>query len=297
MNSCKAEGCPDTASQADVLRFLMEPRNHGESIDHVERIETHGAVVILAGGRAIKIKKAVTYSYMDFSTLALREAAIRRELAVNQPTAPEIYQDVVAIVRGSDGQLAWGDQTDGKVVEWALRMRRFSQDDLLSARVGRGGLDPRLLERLADAVFQSHARAPKAAIGEPTARLERIVGHICKALVAAAGGDEHFATQVGRLHERMCSIVTSNADLIDARARAGFIRRCHGDLHLDNVVVFDEGPGLFDAIEFSEEVATVDVLYDLAFLLMDLCHRGDAGAANAVLNRYVWRDGTTETLV
>ena len=147
----------DDTEQAEVLRFLAEPGHHGAGVDRVERIETHGAYVFLAGDSAIKIKRAVSFSYMDFSTLALRETAIRHELAVNREAAPGIYRDVAPITRDTDGGLRWAGT--GEVVEWALRMRRFAQSELLSARIDAGHYDQSLLQRLADVVAASHGRA------------------------------------------------------------------------------------------------------------------------------------------
>jgi aminoglycoside phosphotransferase family enzyme/predicted kinase len=269
-----------------VLAFLADPGAYHPAPDRVERIETHGAVVFLAGEFALKVKKAVHFSYMDLSTLALRERACRRELEINQPAAPEIYLDVVPITADDAGGLAIAGR--GRVVEWAVRMRRFAQSELLSAIADRGAIGPDLARRIADAVAVTHARGPVAHGADPVGQARTIAASVI-ATLAEAGPDDMPAADVARLASAFEAEITRRQALLGARARAGFVRRVHGDLHLANVVLWQGEPRLFDAIEFDEAIATIDVLYDLAFLVMDLCHRGQRAAACHVQNRYLAR--------
>src|SRR5690606_36951952 len=123
--------------QAEVVAFLADPASYAERPSHVRRIETHGALVFIAGDTALKIKRAVQTGYFDFSTLEKREAVCRREIEINRPNAPDIYRDVVAITREADGRLEIGGL--GAPVEWAVRMASFPQDDLLSTIAERSG--------------------------------------------------------------------------------------------------------------------------------------------------------------
>ena len=278
-------GTADSGSQARVVSFLADPESYPDRPPSVDLIETHGARVFLAGARAYKIKRAVRYDYMDFSTLAKRRAALEKEFAINHPHAPAIYQEVVAITERADGGLAIAGA--GEPVEWALVMARFDQADLLSAVAARGDLDTALAERVADAIAAYHESSPCVTDIPGAARIERTVTHLATSGLTdpeLAGPDdlahwEHLARQ----H------LEANRSLLDERARAGAVRLAHGDLHLANIVVIDGTPNLFDAIEFDDAIRTVDGLYDLAFLLMDLEAKGCRPAANAILSRYLAR--------
>ena len=311
-----------TADQAEAIAFLDQPESYGAGIAKVERIETHGALVFLAGADVYKIKRAVRFPYMDFSTLDKRCSALTRELEINRPQARELYLGLVAITRGTDGALRLGeDGEDGrKVVEWALHMRRFPATDLLSRVVDTRGIDAALARDLADAVVTSHLAAPLADTPpSPADQMSRLIAQVVDGLAAAgwsapsprgdeAGAEElpaaavlqspppHLSSARGkgepalhRLRQSCEQRLAFALPVLERRAAAGFVRRCHGDLHLDNIVLWKGKPTLFDALEFDEALATVDTLYDLAFLLMDLERHGRRTAANGVLNRYLWR--------
>lgn len=247
-------------------------------------VETHGARVVLAGDEAWKIKRPVRFPYMDFSTLALRRAALARELEINRPFAPEIYVGLVPVTRERDGTLALDGS--GEVVEWALRMRRFPETDVLSRVATRGTLDRALAARLAEVVAAAHARMPE--VHGAMSGGQRF-GQTLRQI--AAGLAEESELLGGEAVARFGAAATGRhaavALLLDRRADAGLVRRCHGDMHLGNIVLWNGAPTLFDAIEFSEEIATIDVLYDLAFLVMDLDVRGMGAEANRLLNRYL----------
>jgi uncharacterized protein len=271
--------------QSEVIAFLMSSATYPGRPAPVEMIETHGALVFLAGPDAYKIKRAVRYPYMDFSTLEQRRAAIAREFEINQPLAPRIYRAVVAITRAPDGGLRLGG--DGPAVEWAVHMRRFDQTALMSAVAGRGELTTALAKRLADAIRDSHDRAPTCLDPSADARMHRIIAGLTRGLAEVDGALTPFRHQ--DFETRATQQLARVAPCLRARGAAGFVRRCHGDLHLNNLVLSNDTPTLFDAIEFDETLATIDTLYDLAFLLMDLDHRRHRAAANVVLNRYLSR--------
>jgi aminoglycoside phosphotransferase family enzyme/predicted kinase len=269
----------DADSQAEVLAFLADPATYGGAA--VRRIDTHAASVFLAGDRALKIKRAVRFPFLDFSTLEKRKRACEAELAVNAPYAPQIYQRVVAVTRAADGRLAIGG--NGPPLEWAVEMRRF--DDKRTLDYLAGEIDEALADALGRAVADAHAKAPPVAPGP---------------WIAAVGSyiDEHVETfnqypriftpaEVEALERASRARYERIVPLLAERGRSCLVRRLHGDLHLGNIVLIDGKPVLFDAIEFSELVASGDVLYDLAFLLMDLLHRGLAPVANVVFNAYL----------
>jgi aminoglycoside phosphotransferase family enzyme/predicted kinase len=275
-----------TQNQDEVVRFLESSSTHAGAA--VERIETHGSVVFLAGARAWKLKRAVRYDYMDFSTLDRRKAMCEAEVRINRRAAPAIYRGVVPVTRERDGELALGGA--GVPVEWLVEMVRFDQDTLLDRLAARRRLDLRLMRPLASAVAAFHRDAPR--------RHDHGGAHGMAWVID--GNAAAFREQgAGILNQAACEALTRDARQalachraqLDARRDAGFVRQCHGDLHLRNIVMLDGRPTLFDAIEFNDEIACIDVLYDLAFLLMDLWRRQLPQHANALWNAYLDRTG------
>jgi aminoglycoside phosphotransferase family enzyme/predicted kinase len=269
--------------QSEVFSFLENPRTFGSSVA-VRRIDTHGAAVFLAGLDAYKVKRAVRFPFMDFSTLEKRRLACEAEIAINKPDAPDIYLGVVPIVRTSSG-LALGGA--GKIIEWAVHMRRFDEEATLDRLADRGALRPELLSRLVEAILRSHDRAPRR---DGRAAFEALARYLDQNEAAFAAAPALFDPARAQILARDArAALAATRDLLLSRGKAGYVRRCHGDLHLRNIVLIDDAPTLFDAVEFDDEIATGDVLYDLAFLLMDLEERRLRPAANLLLNRYLWR--------
>ncbi|HEX9790943.1 MAG TPA: AAA family ATPase [Kiloniellales bacterium] len=277
------------AGQSAVAAFLADPATYGLAGVRVERIDTHGAMVFLAGERAYKIKRAVRFPYMDFSTLELRRRACQREIELNRRTAPELYIGAVPITRAAGGGLAL-DGT-GEAVEWVVVMHRFAQEALGDRLAQAGRLTAELAGALADEVAVFHDRAEPlqgaAAAGGGAAGLWAVIDENMDELRGRP--DIFAAAEVAAMADSARAAWDQLKDLLDARLAAGLVRRCHGDLHLRNVCVLDGRPRLFDCIEFNDAIACIDVLYDLAFLLMDLDHRDLRPLANLVLNRYLQR--------
>jgi aminoglycoside phosphotransferase family enzyme/predicted kinase len=265
----------DDGPQREVMSFLACTAD--------KRIDTHAASVFLQAGRALKVKRAVKFPFLDYSTPAKRKAACEAEIAVNRPFAPTIYRGTVTITRDTHGGFAVGGA--GEAVEWAVEMARFDETQTLDRLADRGAIDLAVADALGRAVARAHAAAPVAENFDFTATLADIVAQndaeLCRCphvfppqAVRALGASTRAALARGRA-------------LLAARQAGGQVRRCHGDLHLGNIVMLDGAPVPFDAIEFDPAFATGDVLYDLAFLLMDLIERGLREAANTVFNRYL----------
>lgn len=280
----------DPGGTADVLAFLGDPRTHGGA--SVERIDTHAAAVFLAGDRAWKVKKPVRLPYLDFSTRARRWAALRAELALNAPGAPGLYLGLWAVVvrdGGAPTLVPAAEAGPDAGAEPVLTMRRFPADAALDRMAAAGTLTPALARRLGDTVADWHARAPlRGGAGAADALAAVADGNTAEmrarpALFPAAAVDG-LATATAAALRRW-------GPLLEARGMAGRVRRCHGDLHLGNIVMWRGEPTPFDAIEFDETFATIDVLYDLAFLVMDLERLGLRAAAHAVLDRWLERSG------
>lgn len=248
----------------------------------VTRIDTHAASVFLDGARALKIKRAVRFPFLDYSTLEKRRTACEEEIRINRPLAPQIYHRVVAITEEPDGSL----QVDGsgRPVEYAVDMSRFDESRTLDHLARAGQLDANLASATADAIAASHAAAPR---DDGKAWVASIPGLIDGNSNGLRKGDHLEAEAIEQLGKASHAMFPRLQPLLEERGRQGFVRRCHGDLHLANIVLIGEKPVLFDAIEFDAQMATVDVLYDLAFTLMDLLSHDQAAAANIVLNQYL----------
>lgn len=275
------------SGQKDVIACLRRPETYGAEGD-VEVIETHAALVFLCGSQAYKIKRAVTYDYLDYSTLEKRRAALERELELNAPAAPMIYRDLMAVRRTGDGALVLGG--DGDPVEWVLRMNRFRTEDELIHVAERGELDDGVAAALGATIASYHAAAPQRPDQAGSILIRHILGELRREF--ADMEDILPASELASFHAAAARMQERRAGLLDARTPDGHVRRCHGDLHLRNIVLIDGSPVLFDALEFDEELGTCDVLYDLAFLLMDLRHRGHPDAACSVHAAYLREAGS-----
>lgn len=272
--------------QTAVFDFL------GQREPDVARIDTHAASVFLSGDRVLKVKRAVKFTFLDFTTLEKRRQACEAEIRVNKPYAPRIYRGVVAVTREADGSLALDGE--GTPVEYAVAMTRFDETKTLDHLAETGEIDTALADRLGRAVAKAHAIAPVMHNVSFAATLDDIIAQNDGEL---SGFPELFdAKAVAALTQASRDALTRLQPLIEARERDGCVRRCHGDLHLGNLVLIGDEPMLFDAIEFNDKFAIIDRFYDLAFLLMDLIERDLTAAAGIVLNRYLSETGDESDL-
>lgn len=268
--------------QTDIIAFMTDPATHGAA-GPVETVRTHISLVFLVGERVFKMKRAVRLPYADFSTRELRLAACRKEVELNSATAPGLYLGARRVTREADGRLAFDG--DGELVDALVEMKRFEQSALFDRMAQAGALTPALMTRTARMVARFHRGAPVAHPEGDGGAAMRAVLDVNKAGFAAGG--LFSQAEVERLDAASRAALARHTEALGRRAAAGKVRRCHGDLHLRNICLLDGEPRLFDCIEFNDDLATVDVLYDLAFLLMDLWHRGLADLANMTMNRYL----------
>ncbi len=269
--------------QSETIAFLSQPANYGFAGVKVERIDTHCSVVFLVGNRVYKLKRSIAFSSLDYSTLEKREEACKAELALNRRTAPELYLAVRAIRRGGDGKLTFDG--DGAALDWVVVMRRFDQADLFDHLADARRLDGPIMRRLGDELAAFHASAEITPSFGGSAAIRAAIERWREEWAHASAGIEGAADQA--YYADASAALAEAAELLDRRRDQGKVRRCHGDLRLANICLLEGRPTLFDCVEFSDEIACIDVLYDLAFPLMELHHRGLAECGNALFNRYV----------
>ena len=272
----------DQPEQAEVLAFLDRKVREGAA----SRIDTHASIVYLEADRVLKIKRAVRLAFLDYATLDKRRQACEEELAINRRHAPMLYRRVVPITREA-GSFEIGGA--GPPAEWAVEMARFDEAKTLDHLARAGAIKPELAEMLADVIGSSHKRAEAS---DGATWLSSITGIIDRNTDKFRGQASLARHAVKALHETSHERLAAIRPVLQARAANGFVRRCHGDAHLGNIVMIDGRPVLFDAIEFAPVIATTDVLYDLAFPLMDLGHFGLNAAANRLFNRYLQAEWT-----
>lgn len=272
-------------NQGEAIDFLSRPEAYG-GVGPIERIDTHISIVFLCGRRAYKLKRAVTYPYLDYSSLELRRAACEREVRLNRRTALDLYRAVIAVTREPDGRLALGGH--GEPLEWLVEMVRFDDSLLLDRLAAAGRLELHLVTQLAGAVASFHEGALPRRDHGGTASMRSVVEGNRIEMVGDAGGTLDRNTCAALCRESDAAI-DQHDFLLEARRMHGLVRQCHGDLHLHNVFLRDGQPTLFDAIEFNDDLACIDVMYDFAFLLMDLVFRNLPRHANAAMNAYLER--------
>jgi len=235
----------------------------------------------------------VRLPYLDFSTVEFRKAACERELSLNRRTAPELYKRVVAVTRDPCGGLHL-DGT-GEPVDWVVEMKAFDQAQLLDRLAKLGPLPFGIARELGDTIAEFHDKAEVAQGFGGAGALKIMIADNADAISVCSAGI-FDAGAVDEVIERCEQALVALTPLLDGRRARGKVRNCHGDLHLGNICLVDGHPILFDCLEFDEQLSSIDVLYDVAFLLMDLLKHRLAGDANMVLNRYLDRRDEAEGL-
>ena len=268
-----------------IQQLLSHPESFGHATDDIDHIETHISHLLLVGQYAYKIKKPLNLGFLDFSTLEKRRRNCEEELRLNQRMAPALYIEVVAI--GGTLEHPEVSSANGHL-EYAVKMRRFRQQDLLDERP----LEREMIDRLARLIADFHRQAgiskdPAYGTAEhvlqPMLENFRSIRALKQPLleVERLNGLQTWTEQQVRQLE----------PLLEERCQAGSIRECHGDLHLGNITLFEGRITPFDGIEFNPALRWIDTLSDIAFLLMDLQHRGLNQAADQLLNSYLEQSG------
>jgi aminoglycoside phosphotransferase family enzyme len=251
--------------------------------------ETHISWVLLIGHDAYKIKKSVNLGFLDFSTLALRHSYCCEELRLNRRLAPDLYLGVVAI-GGTPEEPVLGRGADRQpAIEYAVHMRRFAQSDMMDRMLSRGLVTTTHIDRLAAIIAEFHQALPSAAAASPhcaTNEIKQAAEQNFAPLAQMFDTPEDLA-MLEKVHTASAREFIACEPLFQQRAAAGWVRECHGDLHLGNIVLLDDVPTPFDCIEFSPALRWIDVVSEISFTVMDLLRRGQPQLAWRLLNAYL----------
>jgi len=274
---------------AALTEALRQPAAYPHPVQDIHVIETHISRVFLAGQFAYKVRKPVKFDFVDFSTAQARHADCETELRLNRRFAPELYLDVTPIVAGeTPGSIMVGGR--GVPIEYAVRMRRFAQQDLLIERLKAGRLDAAHIDSLARSIARFHAAQPCAAphddFGTP-ARIDATLSE-CLGGLARLPAEHGLAAQIA---PAMRARAKALLGAFRTRHRNSHVRECHGDMHLGNIVLLNNNPTPFDCLEFDPRLRWIDTISDLAFPFMDLLHHGRRDLAYRLLNVYLESSG------
>lgn len=278
----------DQASEAQrrLVQALRDPACYPHPVGSISIIETHISFIVLTGTFAYKIKKSVDLGFLDFTTLEKRRFFCREELRLNARLAPQIYLDVVPI-GGTREVPRVGD--DARAIEYAVKMLEFPQEAQADKVLARGELTSRHMDLLAALVAQFHARSHRSRESDGYGTPEAILACVAQNFSQIRAVPDHavnlqvlddIETWTRQEHMRLCNVFAQ-------RKREGRVRECHGDLHLGNIVFLDGEPRAFDCIEFNPDLRWIDVMNEVAFLVMDLhaANRPDLG--RRFLNTYL----------
>lgn len=280
-------------SLPEPLRALLDPQAYPHPCGEIELVETHISWVILTGSHAYKLKKPVKFSFVDFSTLALREFYCREELRCNRMFSPDLYEAVLPVTRRGDGML--GFNGEGEVIEWALRMRQFDNEFQLDRMLERGEVTTEMLREFGRSLAGKHQALPQLS-GSAEEADKRIIG---------PAQDNFVEISTTSLQQQTAALLAETQEfthgasqrlklLMEKRLTGGAGRECHGDLHLTNLALIDGVVTAFDCLEFNANLRWIDTMSDVAFLMMD-CHvRGRADLAYAFLDGYLDVSGDYE---
>jgi aminoglycoside phosphotransferase family enzyme/predicted kinase len=274
-----------------IVAGLRNQIAYPHPVDEVDHLETHISHVLLAGEYAYKLKKPLDLGFLDFSTLERRRFCCEEEIRLNGRLAPHIYLGVVPITGTPDSPRVGGE---GEAMEYAVKMRRFDQESLLT----RLPVTPELADRIAERVAAFHDAIPAAPADSPFGTPAAVLRPM----------DENFAQIRARLADPVLLARLESSEvwthsrhsdlrpLLEGRKRDGHIRECHGDMHRGNIALVDDELVIFDGIEFNPGLRWIDTMSELAFLVMDLEEAGEAVQARRLLNRYLEIRGDYEGL-
>ncbi|MGD8524873.1 MAG: AAA family ATPase [Thioalkalispiraceae bacterium] len=269
-----------------LIEKLQNPMLYDHPIEQFEVIETHISWVLLTGDYVYKIKKPVNFGFLDFSTLEKRRFYCHEEVRLNRRLAPQLYLGVIAI-HGSEAHPELDGQ--GPVIEYAVKMRQFPQSMQLDRMLAQQGLDNLLMDKLASKVAQFHLSIEPVDKHTDFGDIQHIQVPMLENFeqIRPVIHDKKIIAELDKLESWTFRQLEVLAITIQQRKAEGFVRACHGDMHLKNIALWNNEIIIFDCIEFNENLYWIDVISEIAFLLMDLEDRQQYALAQRFLNHYL----------
>ncbi len=275
---------------AKLIQALLNPARYAHPVEHCELVETHISWVILTGRFAYKLKKPVNLGFLDFSSLARRRFFCAEELRLNRRLAPELYLSVVPIT-GTVEHPRLG--CEGPAIEYAVKMRQFDQSAQLDRLLAHGELRPHHIDALAQTVSEFHQRIPRAGADSPFGSAEAVQQPVTEnfAQIRQSLDEPALLTRLDALQAWSRQQSQRLAPLMAQRKADGFVRECHGDMHLRNMALIDGQVVVFDCIEFNENLRWIDIISEVAFVVMDLQDRQQPGLAQRIVDAWLAHSG------
>ena len=278
-----------------LIAALQNPALYPHPVDGFKVIETHISWVVLTGPFAYKVKKPMNFGFLDFTTLEARGHFCAEELRLNQRLTQDLYLEVLPITGSAEAPQLGGE---GPIIEYALKMRQFGQDGLLSTLQANGELTPAHIDQLADQIARFHLDAPRVPAEHEAGTPDSVMAPVRQNFeqIRPFLSDKADLLQLDALLAWAESSFERLKPLFAQRKAEGFIRECHGDIHLGNATVIDGRVVIFDCIEFNEPFRFTDVYADTAFLAMDLEDRGLKCLARRFISQYLELTGDYQGL-
>lgn len=270
------------------IRAMLDPSFYPHKVDRVELVQTHISWILLTGDYAYKVKKPVRFEFLDFSTPQLRKRYCELEWSLNRRLAPQLYLGVHTIVRSHSGYALDGK---GEAVDWCVRMLQFDQRDLLDRRLHAGRFNPEWMDMLANDIADFHMNADRCRQDWPYGTPPLIKRYLLENLESIQRSPVAQKNELARLQDDYRRWMAALNETLLTRKERGFVRACHGDLHLRNITLLEGKPVVFDCIEFNEELRWIDVMNDVAFLVMDCDARARSDLGYRFLSRYLEHTG------
>jgi len=266
-----------------------------ETDEDTELIHTHISTIILSGELVYKLKKPVDFGFLDYSTLDKRHKNCLEEVRINEGFAPKLYLGVVAITGSIENPRIGGE---GRVLDYAVKMRRFAQSDQLDNIVEQGGLEIESMDKIAKVIARFHEESVHVDASSDYGKPQRVLSPMLENfdLLQRVASEYALDTELSSVIEWTHKQFEKLKPLLQRRKKEGFVRECHGDMHLHNMALHEGELILFDAIEFNTYLNHIDVISDLAFLLMDLEYRGLVCHSRRLLNHYLELTGDYEAV-
>jgi aminoglycoside phosphotransferase family enzyme len=278
--------------QREIVDALLKPEAYDEDPGQIELVQTHISFVFLTRRFVYKVKKAVNFGFLDFSTLEKRRFFCEKELVLNRRLCPDVYLEVVPINKSKTIKV----KGKGETVEYAVKMKRLPQDRIMTKLLVENKVDEKLVDNIAKIIAEFHGKAETnerisefgslAAIGiNWKENFDQTEEYVSKTL---------SAKDFRQIREKVATFMNTNKPLFEKRIKEGKIRDCHGDIHSGNIFVTDK-VYIFDAVEFNERFRYADVASDVAFLAMDLEFRKNPELSSFFVRKYIEYSGDEET--